>query len=143
MIPLPRPRAKIVVLDDSQIALDQARGMLQEGGYEVVTTNSAIGFSMLLKREKPDLVLVDVTMPALRGDKLIEIVKRHQSSPPVGGVPKKGCMMVLHSDRPVEELDALARSCGAGGYISKTGDTDIFLKAVKSFLALADIGATT
>ena len=117
-------RKKIVLLDDSDLIRDLVRETFEEHGYEVVDTNTPFGFSNLLRRENPDLALLDVTMPTLRGDKLAEIAISH-------GVL---CPIVLFSDRPAAELEAMAKAVKAAGYIRKTGDMDEVLRSVQRFL---------
>ena len=117
-------KKKIVVLDDSDLIRELVRETLEQHGYEVVDTNTPFGFSNMLRRENPDLALVDVTMPTLRGDKLAEIAINH-------GVQ---CPIVLFSDRPATELDAMAKAVKAAGYIRKTGDMDEVIRSVQRFL---------
>jgi DNA-binding response OmpR family regulator len=121
---LTSPKKKIVLLDDSDLIRDLVRETLEEHGYDVVDTNTPFGFSNLLRREKPDLALLDVTMPTLRGDKLAEIAIQH-------GI---ACPIVLFSDRPAAELDAMAKAVKAAGYIRKTGDMDEVVRSVQRFL---------
>jgi len=118
------PPKKIVLLDDSDLIRDLVRETLEQRGYVVVDTSSPFGFSNLLRREKPDLALLDVTMPTLRGDKLAEIAIQH-------GIV---CPIVLFSDRPADELDRMAKSVKAAGYICKTGDMDEVVRSVERFL---------
>lgn len=117
-------KKKIVLLDDSDLIRDLVRETLQDNGYEVVDTNTPFGFSNLLRRENPDLALLDVTMPTLRGDKLAEIAINH-------GV---ACPIVLFSDRPAAELEAMVKAVKAAGYIRKTGDMNEVLRSVQRFL---------
>ena len=117
-------RKKIVLLDDSDLIRELVREALEAEGYQIVDTATPFGFSNLLRREKPDLALLDVTMPTLRGDKLAEIAIQH-------GI---ACPIVLFSDRPAAELDAMARSVKAAGYIRKTGDMDEVVRSVARFL---------
>jgi DNA-binding NarL/FixJ family response regulator len=117
-------RKKIVLLDDSDLIRDLVRDTLVEHGYEVIDTNTPFGFSNLLRREKPDLALLDVTMPAFRGDKLAEIAIQH-------GIT---CPIVLFSDRPAAELDQMCKAVKATGYIRKTGDMDEIVRSVERFL---------
>jgi DNA-binding NarL/FixJ family response regulator len=105
-------RAKIVILDDSAIILELMKDAL-ERTYDVVCVDNPIGFGALLKREQPDLALVDVNMPALRGDKLVEIAKRNLPS---------SATLVLFSTMAEAELSALARQAGAAGYVQKSSD---------------------
>jgi DNA-binding response OmpR family regulator len=117
-------RKKIVVLDDSDLIRALVKESLEESGFEVIDLDTPLGFSNLLRRERPDLALVDVTMPTLSGDKLAEIAIRL-------GV---GCPIVLFSDRPATELAALVQSTRANGFIKKTGDMGELVRQVNQFL---------
>jgi DNA-binding response OmpR family regulator len=100
---------------------------LEEGGYEVITVDSPFALSSALSAQDPDLVLVDVGMPGLPGDKLVEITMRNRRS-------SRGCPIVLHSDRPDDELSRLVEVSGAAGFIRKTSDVEVILKQVRRFL---------
>lgn len=119
-------RAKIMIVDDSEIVREMVKLMLEEGGFDVVAVDSPFGFNSAMKLHRPDLVLVDVAMPALKGDKLVEIARRNELH---------ACPIVLFSDRPEAELQRLARASGASGYICKTNDATALLRAVAKYLA--------
>jgi CheY-like chemotaxis protein len=115
-----RVRHKILVVDDSTIALELARIRLEEAGFDVETLDSPFGFSAALRSQKPDLVLLDVSMPALQGDRLLQIAHRNVNPSQRGATASQGsCPVVLYSDRPEQELAALAHACGADGYVRK------------------------
>jgi DNA-binding response OmpR family regulator len=104
---------KILVVDDSEIACDFVRMVLEEAGYVILTLNSHFGFFKMLRDEKPDLVLIDVTMPVMSGPKLVELARTKRALQ---------CPIILYSDRDEEELWELARSSGADGFIRKSTD---------------------
>src|SRR3954447_7744819 len=116
---------KIMVVDDSDLCRDLTRMMLEEFGYEVVTLDSGLGLSRALGTEKPDLVLVDVSMPALSGHQIVEVARNHKLH---------RCPMVLFSDRPPNELSELAKKCGAAGFIPKTSNAFTLAQSVGRFL---------
>jgi CheY-like chemotaxis protein len=120
-----RARPKILVVDDSEIVCDSVCTMLEPRGYDVVALTSLFAFTQTLAAERPDLVLVDVSMPALNGDKLIEISRKHHEN---------RYKMVLFSNRGQKELSTLAAQCGAVGYIQKTGDAERLAREVDVFL---------
>jgi DNA-binding response OmpR family regulator len=117
--------AKIVVVDDSKIVLDLVSETLLKDGFQVIAVSNPFGFSNLLRREQPQLALVDVTMPALLGTQLVEIAVR------AGG---HDCRIVLYSDRPLTELAAMAKRCGADGFLQKDGDMAKLLQSVRAIL---------
>jgi DNA-binding response OmpR family regulator len=117
-----RSRArKILVVDDSQVCCDFVRMVLEDASYTVLTLTSHFGFVKMLRDERPDLVLIDVTMPILSGPKLVELARskrRHE------------CPILLYSDRDEKELAQLAAACGADGFIRKTNVAADLLRAV-------------
>jgi serine/threonine protein kinase len=121
-------RRKILVVDDSDVALEAARISLEESGFDVVTLENPLVLVTKVRAESPDLVLLDISMPALAGDELVGIVGRHQD---MAHTP-----VVLHSDLPKETLAERARNCGAAGYIQKTADPDEFVKQVRRWLGI-------
>jgi DNA-binding response OmpR family regulator len=118
-------KGKILIVDDSEIVRELVKVAFEEVGYTVVTVDNPLGFSNVLRRERPSIALVDVTMPALVGNKLVEIALRHRAH---------DCPIVLFSDRSEKELQQLTRSSGASGYIRKTGDMVALVAAVEKYL---------
>ena len=119
---------KILVVDDSDLCRDLTRMMLEDFGYEVVTLDSGLGLSRALGREKPDLVLLDVSMPAVSGHQIVAVAQQHKLH---------RCPIVLFSDRPAGELSTLARNCGAAGFIAKTSNAHSLAQSVQRFLGAA------
>lgn len=100
------------------------RLVLRNAGYDVVTRESPFGASAAIMSEKPDLVLIDVSMPALRGDKLIDMLRNRAAA--------KGTRLFLYSGQPIDVLEKLVESCGADGYIQKTIDSHEFLRRIEN-----------
>lgn len=118
-------RPTIVLLDDSEVCLEVTSDALEAAGMKVVTANSGLGASRLLAATRPDCVVVDVSMPALSGDKLVEIIRRSL----VRDVP-----VILHSDRPLHELRSIANACGADGAVVKTTDCQRLIEEIRRML---------
>lgn len=121
-----RRRPKLLIVDDSPIIREFVQTILEEE-YEVIGLDSPTGFSRALVQEKPDLVLMDVSMPALSGDKLVEIALR-------SGLHR--CPIVLFSDRSDAELARLVEECGAAGYIRKSQDPTSLSLKLRRFLPI-------
>lgn len=116
---------KIIVVDDSEIVREMARGTLEDAGFRVILLDSPFSLSKVLQTERPDLALVDVNMPALRGDKVVQITGRHNLFK---------CPIVLYSETPEAELRAITLQVGAAGCIHKNLTGAEFVAAVRSFL---------
>lgn len=117
---------KILVVDDSEVVLGVAKTMLIDAGYEVETNRRATGSVALILHTKPDLVLLDVNMPSLRGDMIARMSVATNNS--------TGTIVVLHSTLPEKELQRLAEESGAHGYIKKTDNAHHFIRQVRQFL---------
>lgn len=123
--------ARILVLDDSPLVLNATKEAL-EPTHQVSTVSEPAAFFTALSTEKPELALVDVSMPTLEGDAVVWIARAHQLH---------GCRIVLYSAKTEAELTALVRSSGADGFICKTGDDAKLQKEVETMLNRTPITA--
>jgi two-component system OmpR family response regulator len=127
MEPIVTPsKGKVLIIDDDETTLSYARRVLEKAGYSVLTSDSALRMPMIVQKENPDLILLDVEMPALRGDQVLEMSKLFdflRKSP-----------IVLHSAKSEEELKALVASAGATGYIRKTNNPIQFVRQVEEWV---------
>ncbi len=117
------PRRKVLIVDDSPIVLEATRMALEPGGIEVVALDNPLTVAHVVRKETPDLILLDVMMPAVSGEVVARIVG-------ASAVSRK-IPVVLFSELPAEELAARAQRCGAAGYIRKGGDEGELLRQVK------------
>ena len=102
--------ANIVVLDDSESARALVQRVLGARGHRVVPCDSPFKIISLLASERPDLVLIDVDMPALTGDRVVQAIRRYELD---------HCAIVFYSARPENELQLLVAKTGAAGFIPK------------------------
>ena len=119
-------KPKIVVIDDSEIVLEVARGALEGAGYDVVTHDRPAGCVALILHEKPDLVLMDVNMPGLGGDTIVSVLAKAQ--------PTGDTVVLLHSSLSAEVLRAKASAAGAHGFIQKSGDLFALVREISRWL---------
>jgi DNA-binding response OmpR family regulator len=103
-------KVRVLVVDDDPDQLDLVRRTLAPR-FEVQTHHSALGVSNLVRDEGPDLVLLDVNFPGLKGDQVVSLARRH--APP-------GTKFILYSAADESRLRSLARASGADGYLSKS-----------------------
>ena len=60
-------RKKILVVDDEKDVVEFYRDLLEDNGYEVSFAYDGLKAMELVKREKPDLILLDLQMPEETG----------------------------------------------------------------------------
>jgi DNA-binding response OmpR family regulator len=106
------PVARILVIDDNPAVVDLLVTCLREQGYEVSGALTSDDGLRLITLSRPDLVLLDMTLPGMNG---IEVLKQIQSIDPTIGV-----IMVTASTDPVLAREAL--QLGARAYVDKPFD---------------------
>ncbi len=123
---MPEGQGKILVVDDNEIVLEVVRMNMEDKGFEVETLQSAFQLTQAIREMQPDVILLDVNMPALRGDKAALILKQRSFS--------KDIPVLLYSDMEETELEALVEETGAKGYVQKTADAEALANALRQQL---------
>lgn len=119
-------RPKVLVVDDNEVCRAVVRESLQQNGFDVVELDNPVGMSSVVNYEKPDIVLMDVEMPAIDGDKAVQILLKHRLH---------DCKVLLYSGKPAAELARLVRACGAAGFVSKSVTDTALASVVRSHLS--------
>jgi CheY-like chemotaxis protein len=116
----------ILVVDDNIDNLDLTRLLLEFEGYEVWTAEDAVQALAILRRTRPDLILMDVQMPEIDG---LELTRRLRQDEAWEDVPI--IALTAYAMRGDEEK---ARLAGCNGYITKPIDTRTFGGLVREYL---------
>jgi two-component system phosphate regulon response regulator PhoB len=102
---------RILVVDDEPDLLELVRFNLAQLGFEVGTAATGLEGLERIRRERPDLVVLDVMLPDLPGT---EVCRRIRSDPELVGVP------VLMLTARTEEIDrVVGLELGADDYVTK------------------------
>ncbi len=72
-----RENKKILIVDDEEDVLTYFEAVFQDNGFDTVSAEDGIEGFELAKSEKPDLIVLDVTMPKQSGLKTYCQYKRH------------------------------------------------------------------
>ncbi len=100
---------RVLIVDDDVEHLELVRRQLESFGFVVRTFDSGLGVTNEAREFGPDVVLLDVNIPALSGDRLVTLLRQSQSK----------SRLVLFSSSDRERLRALAREVGADHWIQK------------------------
>jgi CheY-like chemotaxis protein len=122
-------RRTVLVVDDDPIVLEVTRERLESAGYVVHIREEALGTSQWSAEFQPDIVLLDVNMPALTGLDLAQLLKKRRAT--------KDIAIILYSSLDTTELQTKVRATGAVGAIQKSGDTRRFLEEFERLAARA------
>lgn len=116
-------RKKIMVVDDDVRHIETAREILEDEGYDVVTHQYGFGASSAIRANQPDLVLLDINMPALSGEKLTEILSANEYT--------KCVPVVFYSSNDEDSLRMSVARHRVRGYICKGSIAELRRKVVE------------
>ena len=71
-------KKKIMIVDDEESILTLVKNILDTQDFDVITAKDGNECLNILKKEKPDLILIDIMMPEMNG---IELAEKIKSSP--------------------------------------------------------------
>jgi CheY-like chemotaxis protein len=125
---LKKSKKKVLIVDDDEMHLYTTKELLQSDTIEVNTHKNWLGATNRVREVEPDLILLDINMPGLGGDKLSEIIKPYCDS--------TRTRIVFHSSNDEDSLRASAAAFGVSGYICKGNIGDLRNK-VNQYLGLA------
>lgn len=118
---------EVLVVDDEPNILLSLEFLMQQAGYSVVTAADAEQASRLIEANRPDLVLLDISLPGMSGFDLLEQLRQ---TDPTRDLP---VIMLTAHGREVEKEKGLA--LGANDYITKPFSTRDLVSRVATLLA--------
>ncbi|MEI8170907.1 MAG: response regulator transcription factor [Rhodoferax sp.] len=118
---------EVLVVDDHAIIRDGLKKILSDTDDLVVAGEAANGNAALDKvRERDwDLVILDLSMPGRNGLELLKLIKAERPRLPI----------LIFSMHHEEQYAVRAIRAGAAGYLSKDGDSELLLPAMRRVAA--------
>lgn len=120
-------KIEVLVADDHAIIRDGLKKILADTGDMVVAGEAANGNAALEKVRERDwgLVVLDMSMPGRSGLELIKLMKAERPRLPI-------LVFSMHQE---EQYAVRTIRAGASGYLSKEGDSDMLLPAMRKVAA--------
>lgn len=118
--------ATILVIEDDIDNQNLVRILLEQGGYQVVAASDGRTGLDAAFRHLPDLVLLDLTIPAIDGWQLAAELK---ANPQTREIP-----VVALSAHTLPGDRQRAQEAGCNGFIAKPLDVPNFLQTVAGFM---------
>jgi CheY-like chemotaxis protein len=118
--------ARILVVDDVKFISKMLAAMFEEKGHEVITAADGVEAVRRTGEEKPDLVLLDISMPKMDG---LEVARTLRSDPATRHIP----LMMVTSRNDRESITA-AHQAGVDEYLVKPFEPANLLAKVSKLL---------
>jgi CheY-like chemotaxis protein len=117
---------KALVVDDNTNNLTLEKDLLEIAGFEVFVSENAADGIAITRKEKPDIIIMDVRLPDMRGTEAARILRREKET---SGIP---IVFVTASVMAggIEEIKNITNS----GFIGKPINTRTFAKEISQFI---------
>ena len=123
---MPKNKHKMLAVDDDPKALLLMEALLKPHGYDVVLVNHGRLAIQTARKEKPDLILLDIMMPILDGYTILNKIKEDETL--------KNIPVVMVTALEQDGNKVFASICGASAYITKPINSKNLIETVARFL---------
>lgn len=117
----------ILVVDDEPKIVRLARDYLEKNGFRVTIAADGQTALAAARREKPDLIVLDLMLPQIDGREVCKILRRESDVP---------IIMLTALAEEVDQITGL--EIGADDYITKPFSTQEVVERVRELLAETD-----
>jgi two-component system, OmpR family, phosphate regulon response regulator PhoB len=142
---------RILIVDDEPDIVTFLSAVLEENGYTSLSAKDGVEGLEILRKERPDLILLDLMMPKKSGITLFQELRKdpEMSTIPVivvtgvsevTGVDFRNFMykQPLRDEKTFVETTGLTKYTVPDGYVEKPIDPDELIKAIKEALSKSE-----
>lgn len=119
---------KILVIDDEKELRDVVAGYLEKEGFKVIKAGDGVTAVKLFHDEQPDLVILDLMLPDIPGEKVCQVVRQSYGTP-----------IIMLTSKSSEEDRVRGLDLGADDYIVKPFSPKELVMRVKVILRRSGI----
>lgn len=119
-------KKRILVVDDERDLLEMVTLRLKAQGYEVITACDGEQGLDKARREKPDLIILDLMLPKIDGYKVCRMLKFDEKY--------KKIPIIMFTARAQDKDEKLGFEVGADAYLNKPFDPDFFLAKIEELI---------
>jgi CheY-like chemotaxis protein len=114
---------RVLVVDDDDVAREALATILRSAGHEVSQLSSPIGVSRAIQEQSVQVVVIDVFLPGMKGDRLAKLLRGNPRFERVG--------VVLVSGDAAVDLERLANEVGADALTDKASAKKSLCRSVE------------
>lgn len=117
---------RILIVEDNALVREMYRSALKQTGAQLIEAQRGDLVQEIVRREKPDLVILDLILPDISGR---EVARRLKASAETSDVP-----LLAVSNAVTAGDEASLKSLGFAGLVTKPIDIRSFAQTVAQFL---------
>jgi len=121
-----KPNKCILAIDDDRLQLKTIENLLQLKGYKVLCASSGEEGLQLAKLHKPNLILLDVLMPGMKGR---EVCRRLKADDATKSIP-----VIFVTAKESEDDITAEMAAGAVDHLTKPVRPEIFIRKIEGVL---------
>lgn len=121
--------SKVIVIDDEPFILMMIEDKLKKAKIDVITLRESINALEVIRREKPELVILDWMMPEMSGIELCKLIK---NDPELKDIP-----VFMLTAKGQDSDEQLGFQCGVNRYITKPFSPRSLLDMVQEIIGKA------
>ena len=119
-------KKKALVVDDNGNNLLLEKDLLEAAGFEVFTAENADNGIALARKEKPDIIIMDMRLPDMRGSEAAKVLLQHVETRDIPIVFVTASVLA----EGIEEIKAIPNAV----FMGKPINTRTFAKEISHFL---------
>ena len=115
--------SKILIIEDEKEIAELEKDYLEINGYEVAIESKGDSGLLRAKKEKFDLIVLDLMLPNMDGFEICKEIRKEQNIP-----------ILMVTARTQEEDKLIGEETGADEYITKPFELEEVVKKVEQYL---------
>ena len=119
-------KKRLLLVDDETELVELIKFRLEASGYEVLTAIDGQQALEVARREKPDLVILDVMLPKMDGYKVCGLLKKDSR---YAHIP-----IMMFTAKAMDADIKLGREVSADAYLTKPFEPKVLLEKIKELL---------
>jgi two-component system, cell cycle response regulator DivK len=117
---------RAVVVDDNENNLLLEKDLLEAAGFEVFVAENASSGIVLARKEKPDIIIMDMRLPDMRGSEAAKILLQYDETRDIPIVFVTASVLA----EGIEEIKAIPNAV----FVGKPINTRTFAKEISQFI---------
>lgn len=117
---------KVLIVEDNDLNMKLFQDLLEVHGYQTVQTKNGHDVMEIARREKPDLILMDIQLPEISG---LDVTKNLKQDDELKSIP-----VIAVTAFAMKGDEEKIREGGCEDYISKPISVTSFLEVVQKYL---------